>query len=101
MGRAIPQSVCDRAELLARAHPLQTVAEILGLHPGQITRMKKRGWRQAGHNSHARPMPSDFAIMAGRMSYRELVQHYRAGNDTIGKWLQVTRPKWKAGRPKR
>lgn len=97
----IPQSVVDRAELLARSHPLQTVAELIGVHPSQITRMKRRGWRAADYSSRVRPMPSDFPILHHEMSFGELVDHYRAGNATVARWMrQVSnrRPSWRGRR---
>ncbi|HEY8604706.1 hypothetical protein [Tsuneonella suprasediminis] len=86
--RAHPQSLVDRAELLARSHDLKVVAELLGLQPSQITAMKKRGWKEAISGRPMRPMPGDFAWMASRMTFGELATHYRAGNSTIKRWLR-------------
>lgn len=86
--RPIPQSVCDRAELLARSHPLGIVAELLGKQPSTITRMKKRGWKANDYSCKRRARPSDFAIQAANMPHAELVRHYRAGTSTITRWLR-------------
>lgn len=89
--RALPQSLIDRAELLARSHQLQEVAAILGLHPSQISEMKKRGWKEGITGRKVRPVPSDFAFMSNRMSHAELVVHYRAGWRTVQRWFRETR----------
>ena len=87
----MPQSLIDRAELLARSHELQVVAELLGLQPSQITAMKKRGWKEAISGRPKRPMPTDFVFAANRMTFDELAAHYRAGNGTIQRWLREAR----------
>lgn len=89
--RALPQSLVDRAELLARSHELQVVAELLGLQPSQITAMKKRGWKEAITGRPKRQMPTDFVFAANRMTFDELVRHYRAGNTTIQRWMREAR----------
>lgn len=96
--RPIPQAVVSRAELLARAHPLQTVAALIGVTPSQITLMKKRGWK-AARVKPLRPMPNDFAIQSAHMTFDELVKHYRAGTATVGRWMREVpepRPSWRA-----
>jgi len=90
--RALPQSLIDRAELLSRSHEQQVVAELLGLNPSQISRMKKRGWKEAISGRPTRPAPSDFAWMAHRLTFSELAEHYRAGNNTIQRWLREAAP---------
>lgn len=96
--RIIDQALCDRAELLARAHPLGAVADILKLHPSQITRMRKRGWKAATHKSMFRPRPSDFAFRSAEMTFAELAKHYRCGNTTLMRWFDEQpgrRPSWR------
>ena len=88
MVRALPQALVDRAELLSRSHELQVVAELLGVLPSQITRMKKRGWREGITGRPLRPMPPDFVWQARRMTTAELAKHYRAGFPTIARWLR-------------
>ncbi|MEP9402064.1 hypothetical protein [Sphingomonas sp. VNH70] len=90
MRRVIDQALCDRAALLARAHPLGTVAAILKLHPSQVTRMRKRGWQAADHRSMFRARPTDFAILSARMTWGELTAHYRCGNSTLARWFAET-----------
>lgn len=90
--RAHPQALVSRAEVLARSHELQVVAELLGLKRSQITQMKKRGWKEAISGVPQRPAPNDFAWMAGRMTFGELSAHYRAGNRTIARWLREVAP---------
>lgn len=85
----IPQSTCDRAELLSRSHELQEVAAILKLQPSQISRMRKRGWKAADYSSRRTPMPSDFAIQQGCMTWAELIAHYRVGNSTLKRWFEL------------
>jgi hypothetical protein len=96
--RVYDQAFYDRAELLARAHPLQDVAAILGIQPSQVTRMKQRGWKLAPPGRKRRPIPSDFSIQAGLMTFAELVAHYRTGNQTVLRWMREgkdVRPSWK------
>ena len=96
--KALDQSVISRAELLARSHELQTVADLMGLHPSQITRMKNRGWKAACSGRPLRSIPSDFAIMQSRLKFTDLTKYYRAGNTTIMRWMAETpnpRPSFK------
>lgn len=88
MGRAIPQSLHDRAELLARSHPLQVVAELIGKHPSQVTAMKRRGWKAADWSSKCRAMPRDFPRMRLIMTSTELCAHYVAGTWTVARWMK-------------
>lgn len=84
----IPQSVIDRAELLARSHPLYVVAELVKLHPSQLSEIKKRGWKAVDYSCKIRPLPADFSLYANRLSFDELVKHYRAGEHTVVRWLK-------------
>lgn len=105
--RRIDQALCDRAELLARAHPLGTVATLLDLHPSQITRIKQRDWRAADHRGKFRPRPTDFAIQSAHLTFAELVAHYGCGTRTLIRWFAETpgrRPSWqghRSARPRR
>lgn len=90
--RAHPQELVDRAARLARWHPLQDVAAILGVQPSQITSWKKRGWKAGTSGRSKRPVPEDFAWMAGRMTFAELTRHYAAGNSTVLRWLREAAP---------
>lgn len=90
--RAHPQELVDRAARLARWHALQDVAAILGVQPSQITSWKKRGWKAAESGRSKRPVPEDFAWMAGRMTFAELTRHYAAGNSTVCRWLREAAP---------
>lgn len=94
----LPQSVCDRAERLCRVHPQITVAELLGIEPATLTRLKQRGFR-ASVGKRLRPIPADFAIQSIHMSQRELGQHYRAGHHTVARWSKEIdrQPRWRAG----
>lgn len=65
---------------------MQTVAELLRIHPSQISVMKRRRWIAPPDGRPKRPMPADFAIQAGVMSQRELVKHYGAGFTTVQRW---------------
>lgn len=87
MVKAHPQAMVDRARLLARYHPLQDVASILGVQPSQITAFKNRGWREGLGGRPPRAMPADFVYFANRMTFGELTRHYRAGNTTVQRWL--------------
>lgn len=96
--RSIPQSVHDRAKLLATVHPLRTVAELVGVLPSQLSRMKSRGWVAPPDGRPKRPMPNDFAIQSRSLTFSELADHYGAGNATVRRWigqLQNPRPSWK------
>lgn len=85
--RRLPQSLHDRAALLARCHPLSTVADILGMCPSGVTRLKKRGWIAKGSDPRQRPIPGDFGIQSQHMTHAELVRHYGAGTRTVSRWL--------------
>lgn len=101
--RIIDQRMCDRAQLLAREHPLGTVAALLGLHASQISRIRKRGWRAATHLALHRARPADLAIQQEHLSFAELCAHYRCGNTTLQRWLADLpgrRPCWR-GRNRR
>jgi len=84
---AIPQHVHDRARKLAEVHPMKVVAEIIGVRPGQLSRMKKRGWIARADGSALRPMPADFPIQSRHMSHRELSVHYRTGMAVVRRWF--------------
>lgn len=86
MGR-IPQHVHDRARRLAAIHPMKTVAELVGVRPSQLSKMKKRGWVAVPEGVPPRLMPSDFAIQSRHMSHRALSQHYRTGMAVIRRWF--------------
>ncbi len=95
--RPIPQSLYNRAEILARSHPLQVVAELIGKPRSTVSLMKKRGWKATQYGK--RPVPTDFAILARHMTFGELVAHYRAGTRTVTRWLrEKPRPRIKPGR---
>lgn len=96
--RSLPQAMYDRARLLADVHPLQTVASIIGVKPGQISRMKARGWKAPPDGRSKRPMPTDFAIQSAHMTFADLTRHYGAGNSTVIRWfaeLPNRRPSWR------
>lgn len=88
--RVIDQALCDRAERLARVHPLGDVAAILGLHPSQISRIRKRGWRAVPLGRLVRRRPGDLSIQQADMTFAELTEHYQCGNSTMLKWLSET-----------
>ncbi|QNG46170.1 hypothetical protein [Sphingobium yanoikuyae] len=91
--RSLPQSMHDRARRLAEVHPLATVAQLLRVHPSQVTKMKQRRWIAPPDGRPVRAMPTDFAIQAGHMNQRELVDHYGAGSHTIVRWCRELREK--------
>lgn len=82
----VPQHLCDRAELLARAHPLNVVAEIIGICPDTMTDIRKRGWKAAPAGRRMRSAPSDFSIQVRHMTARQLAAHYAAGHNTVSRW---------------
>lgn len=101
MVKSLSQQMHDRARRLAQVHPLQTVAELIGVLPSQISRMKKRGWKAPPDGAPRRPMPADFPIQSRHMSHGELTRHYRAGNTTVSRWfreLEHRRPSWRGQR---
>jgi len=96
--RRLDQALHDRAELLARAHPLGTVAEILKLSPSQISGMKKRGWKALPEGAPRRARPTDFEIQSAGMTFAELCAHYGVGHSTLIRWFKDTpnrRPSWR------
>lgn len=88
MGTPIPQSQYDRAELLARSHPIGTVAEIMGVGRSVVSKMKRRNWIATSYDHTRRPVPSDWGILAVEMSTRELAAHYRTTGRVIKRWMQ-------------
>lgn len=94
--KPIPQSTYDRAELLARSHPLSVVAQLVRVHPSVLSRMKARGWRAVDYSCQRRPPPPDFAIQAQHMTHDELRVHYGASARTVGNWFREkpVRPSW-------
>lgn len=98
MRRRIDQALCDRAELLARSHPLGTVAEILDVLPSTVSKMRKRGWRAGDWSCQRRSRPTDFAIRAFDMTHAELCAHYGCGTRTVTRWFAekpAVRPSWR------
>lgn len=97
--RRIDQPMCDRARHLAQYYPLQEVAAALGVAPSQITRMKKCGWQAKTETGRFRSMPADFAERSRTSTHAQLVQHYRAGNHTVIRWMRElglgARPSWR------
>ena len=81
--RRLDQALHDRAELLARDHPLGVVADLLELHPSQITQMRKRGWKALPKESR-RPaggvdtLPKDKRGGASRQKTEEELKTIRA-----------------------
>jgi hypothetical protein len=97
MGTPIPQRLYDRAELLARSHPLGTVAEIMGIGRTTVSKMKKRGWKAVDYSSLRRPVPTDWAWRAPDMSVNELAAYYGTCSRTVCRWLREkpVRPLWR------
>lgn len=87
--KPVPQSLYDRAELLARVHDLKTVAEIIGKSLPFVCKMRKRGWKTQAYP--LRPRPSDFAIQAKHLNVKELERHYRAGSAVVRRWREELR----------
>jgi hypothetical protein len=101
--KPIPQQLYDRAELLARSHPMGAVSLILGVCRPTLSLMKKRGWRAVDYSASRRPVPGDFVIQAKGMTHGELMTHYRAASRTIARWMRERRPRppmKKPGRPR-
>ena len=102
--RRLPQSLHDRAELLARSHSQNTVAEILGLRASTITEMKQRHWKAKGPDPRLRPVPTDFCIQARHMTHAQLCEHYRTSPRVISRWMREKQPRPRIkskGRPRR
>jgi len=83
---AIPPPLCARAELLARAHPIATVAELTGIDRGTVYALRARGWRALDPGRNRRARPTDFAIWSGRESREQLRLRYRTGPQVIQRW---------------
>ena len=82
----VPQDVIDRCKALYETHGrLETVSEIVGIHPSQLSAIKKRGWREAVIQEK-RPMPDDFPFMAHRLKASDLVEHYRCSYRVLARW---------------
>lgn len=99
MAHPISQALCDRAEILARSHPIATVAELIGVHYATVYRMRARGWKAADYGSKKRPVPTDFAFTGKRLTVREIYKHYRAGPVAVRRWFaeKPVRPRFKPG----
>lgn len=91
--KAAAPSIVARAERLARVHPVDAVADIVGLHRTTVYRLRNRGWRPTRNGPPLRPVPSDFAIQARHMTSGELATHYRAGTRTVARWLAEKKPR--------
>ena len=99
MPSPIPQHVCDRAELLSRAHDQKTVAEIVGINRNTVRKIARRGWKAAPTTRPFRPVPPDFAIQVRHMGYDELTRHYSTSTATIKRWrAQMGLPRIRAVR---
>lgn len=83
-----PHDVCDRVRRLCEVHSTRTVSEIVGIDRNTILGMKRRGWKAGRGGRHPRKMPTDFPIMANRMTKKELQKHYKAGQRTVSKWAE-------------
>jgi hypothetical protein len=81
------QQFIDRVELLCRSHSQRTVASLLKIQQSTISGMKKSGWKAKTYKGLRRALPTDFAIMSKRLTYRELMAHYRASDRTVLRWL--------------
>ena len=88
MGVPIPQSQYDRAELLARSHPLGTVADIMGVGRSTVSKMKGRGWKATDYRHTRRPVPSTWGIIAPDLPVNALAAHYGTSHRTIARWLR-------------
>ena len=94
---SVAQPILDRARRLTNGHPVATAAEIVGVHHATLYRARKREWARA--SGKLRPIPSDFALYARRMTNRELARHYHAGPPAIARWLkEKPRPRFKPGK---
>jgi hypothetical protein len=94
---ALQPTTCARAALLARWHPIEDVAVILGVHMASIYRLKQRGFQPPPCGR--RPMPTDFSIQARFKTTRELMAHYKAGPLAVRRWLEERpRPRFKPGK---
>lgn len=87
--KPLPQSLCDRAKLLCSIHPMGVAAEIIGLRRNQLSRMKANGWQAKTYACRYREMPTDFAIMSGRMTHGQLVAHYKTTDRKIVAWRRL------------
>lgn len=85
--RSLPQAKIDRIRRLCEIHPETTVAAIVRVDLHTIVRIGRRGWVEKSAGRPVRPRPTDFAIMAGRMTIRELCAHYRAGTMVVYRWI--------------
>jgi hypothetical protein len=91
MTRALSQAVCDRAELLARAHDLRTVCKIVGIAESTIWHLKKRGWKPTKVGGRLRARPNDFAIQQRHMTAEQLRIHYRTSSRAVARWRRELR----------
>ena len=81
----VPQSVCTRIKVLLLDHDQKTVSEMTGIAQSEISKIKARGFREATIK-RCRPMPESFPVMAKRLTFHELMRHYRAGSRAIVRW---------------
>lgn len=65
---------------------MKVVAELVGVRPSQLSKMKQRGWI-APSGPALRPMPADFPIQSRHMSHRALAAHYRTGLAVVRRWF--------------
>lgn len=93
MYRPVTQALCDRAELLSRAHSQLAVSEITGIAPSTLWALERRGWKAVKAGGRVRTMPSDFAIQSHHMTADELRNHYRTSSRAVARWRRELRNK--------
>lgn len=81
----LTQAECDRLKLLCKFHTQEEAAAIVGTCSNAVTRAKQRGWK--AYQPHwRRPLPSDFALHADRMTKRQLRDHYGTSQRAVERW---------------
>lgn len=83
-GKFLSQEKCDRVKRLYGMYPHETVLELAGISSATLHALRHRGFKAA--KREARPMPSDFPIVAPGMKYQELCDHYKAGYKVVARW---------------
>jgi hypothetical protein len=92
MATALSPEKCARLRRLSETYGLAKAAEIGKVSTSTLWALKKRGWAPVQIGKQRRPLPADFAVMANRMPYDELLAHYRVGAPTLCRWIaQVDR----------
>lgn len=72
---------------LCAVHPNYVVAQILRVAPETVGKVERRGFLAVpGNAGRKKPVPHDFSLRSGEMTYEQLLAHYRVSTHTLTRW---------------